>query len=59
MTVPEQSPMAATESYESLTTTTRTEEPLPGKTWVVVADEDGGYNVTLPLGFGKISNIYT
>ena len=46
--------MAATESYESLTTTSSTEEPLPGKTWVVVADEDGGYNVTLPLGFGKV-----
>ena len=50
--------MSATESYETIHTTITTiatsEEPLPGKTWVVVADEDGGYNVTLPLGFGKV-----
>ena len=26
---------------------------LPGKTWTVLADQDDGYNVTLPLGFGK------
>ena len=26
---------------------------LPGKTWTVIEDDDGGYNVTLPLGFGK------
>ena len=32
---------------------TSSQEPLPGKTWVVLADEEGGYNVTLPLGFGK------
>ena len=53
--------MSATESYETITTTTATtittsEAPLPGKTWVVLADEEGGYNVTLPLGFGKIRN---
>jgi len=28
---------------------------LPGKTWTVLEDDDGGYNVTLPLGFGFIS----
>ena len=26
---------------------------LPGKTWTVLADQDDGYNVTLPLGFGE------
>ena len=58
MIVTEQSLMSATQSYETITTTTTTtsEEPLPGKTWVVLADEEGGYNVTLPLGFGKIRN---
>ena len=25
---------------------------LPGKTWTVL-EEDGAFNVTLPLGFGK------
>ena len=53
--------MSATESYETITTTTATtittsEAPLPGKTWVVMDDKEGGYNVTLPLGFGKIRN---
>ena len=57
MIVTEQSLMSFTQSPETITTTiTTTEEPLPGKTWVVLADEEGGYNVTLPLGFGKIRN---
>ena len=25
----------------------------PGKSWVVVNDDDGTFNITLPLGFGK------
>ena len=25
----------------------------PGHTWVVLAEEDGAFNVTLPLGFGR------
>ena len=54
MIVREQSQMSATLSIDPSPTTMRTtEEPLPGKTWVVLADEEGGYNVTLPLGFGK------
>ena len=27
-------------------------DSLQGKTWTVVSDDEGGYNVTLPLGFG-------
>ena len=53
--------MSATESYETIitataTANTTTEAPLPGKTWVVMDDKEGGYNVTLPLGFGKVRN---
>ena len=29
-----------------------TEKELPGKTWTVI-EENGAFNVTLPLGFGK------
>ena len=29
----------------------------PGKSWVVLDDGDGTINITLPLGFGKQSNI--
>ena len=25
----------------------------PGHTWVVLTEEDGAFNVTLPLGFGR------
>ena len=32
---------------------------LPGKTWTVLSDEEGGYNVTLPLGFGNVFSITT
>ena len=37
-------------------TTTPTEDSnphQPGKSWVVVNDDDGSFNITLPLGFGK------
>ena len=29
-----------------------TTKELPGKTWTVI-EENGAFNVTLPLGFGK------
>ena len=49
---PTEPPLSGLMTVRSLVTTTQ--EPLPGKTWVVLADEEGGYNVTLPLGFGEI-----
>ena len=48
---PTESPVGRSVTVSSLMTSSQ--EPLPGKTWVVLADEEGGYNVTLPLGFGK------
>ena len=50
---PTEPPLSGLMTVRSLVTTTQ--EPLPGKTWVVLADEEGGYNVTLPLGFGEIT----
>ena len=29
----------------------------PGKTWVVCEDEDGAFNITIVLGFGKLNPI--
>ena len=30
-------------------------EKQPGKTWTVLNEDDGAFNITLPLGFGKMS----
>ena len=35
------------------TPTTASNPHQPGKSWVVVEDNDGSFNITLPLGFGK------
>ena len=34
------------------------EHPEQEDTWVVLNDEDGSFNVTLPLGFGKLILIF-
>ena len=31
-------------------------EKQPGKTWTVLKEDNGAFNITLPLGFGKMSN---
>ena len=38
---------------ETTTPTTASNPHQPGKSWVVVNDDDGTFNITLPLGFGK------
>ena len=30
-------------------------EKQPGKTWTVLNEDDGAFNITLPLGFGRLS----
>ena len=42
------------------TPVTNTNSYQPGKSWVVLDDQDGSVNITVPLGFGKIGhNVHT
>ena len=39
---------------------TTTNSYQPDKSWVVLDDQDGSVNITVPLGFGKIGhNVHT